>query len=71
MLETSDVKNMLACSLIFNPSGALTSFEIDFCSKLVSSAFSYDKDLQRRRDEEATLFCKGQRYTHKYPVYTL
>lgn len=34
-------------------------------------ANSYDRNLQPRRNEEATLFCKGERYTHKYPVYTL
>ncbi|SDN00845.1 Phage-related lysozyme (muramidase), GH24 family [Paenibacillus jilunlii] len=72
VLETNDVKAMLAYKQIYPTfSGPLSANEIDTCSKLVSKAFSYDRKLQRRRIEEATLFCKGRQYTHKYPVYTL
>lgn len=72
VLATSDVKTMLANTTIYPTFvGPLTQSQIDTCSKLVSKAFSYDRNLQRRRNEEATLFCKGRVYTHKYPVYTL
>ncbi|MNW25393.1 Phage lysozyme [compost metagenome] len=72
VLNTNDVKALLAYNQIY-PSfqGPLSTAELDNCSKLVSKAFSYDRTLQRRRNEEAELFCKGSRYTHKYPVYTL
>lgn len=72
VLNTNDVKKLLEYNQVY-PSfyGPLSNDEIDQCSKLVSKAFSYDRNLQRRRNEEATLFCKGQWYTHKYPVYTL
>ncbi|EKN71155.1 lysozyme [Schinkia azotoformans] len=72
VLETNDVQVMLATPQIYpNFVGPITPTEIDTCSRLVSKAFSYDRNLQRRRNEEATLFCKGRVYTHKYPVYTL
>lgn len=72
VLATNDVKAMLAYKQIYPTFiGPLSQNEIDTCSKLVSKAFSYDRNLQKRRNEEATLFCKGMRYTHKYPVYTL
>ncbi|MEK3899723.1 lysozyme [Paenibacillus sp. FSL R7-0179] len=72
VLTTPDVRAMLAYKQIYPTFiGPRTTNEIDNCSKLVSKAFSYDKNLQRRRNEEATLFCKGSGYTHKYPVYTL
>ncbi|WP_039832970.1 lysozyme [Paenibacillus sonchi] len=72
VLETNDVKAMLANPHIYPTfSGPLSASQIDACSRLVSKAFSYEIKLQRRRNEEATLFCKGMKYTHKYPVYTL
>ena len=72
VLDTSDVKTMINRPIIYPTFvGPLSPGEIDDCSKLVSKAFSYDRNLQRRRNEEATLFCKGRSYTHKYPVYTL
>lgn len=72
VLQTNDVKNMLKYPQIYPTfCGPLSLTEIDNCSRLVSKAFSYDRNLRPRRNEEATLFCKGQRYTHKYPVYTL
>jgi len=72
VLETTDVKNLLAYKLIYSSfQGPRSEVEKDNCSKLVSKAFSYDRNLTRRRNEEATLFCKGQPYTHKYPVYSL
>ncbi|MGN7309180.1 glycoside hydrolase family protein, partial [Bacillus subtilis] len=72
VLNTNDVKNLLAYKLIYSSfQGPRSQVELDNCSKLVSKAFSYDRNLQRRRNEEATLFCKGSGYTHKYPVYTL
>lgn len=72
VLATNDVQAMLANPHIYPTFiGPLTTAQLDTCSKLVSKAFSYDKNLQRRRNEEATLFCKGSKYTHKYPVYTL
>ncbi|MEC0123205.1 lysozyme [Paenibacillus pabuli] len=72
VLTTPDVKNLLAYKLIYSSfQGPRSKEENDNCSKLVSKAFSYDRNLQRRRNEEATLFCKGMGYTHKYPVYTL
>ncbi|MEK5357871.1 lysozyme [Paenibacillus sp. FSL L8-0709] len=72
VLKTNDVKAMLANPHIYPTFiGPLSASQIDACSKLVSKAFSYDRNLQRRRNEEATLFCKDRKYTHKYPVYTL
>lgn len=72
VLKTNDVKAMLADTRIYPTFiGPLLPDHIDALSKLVSKAFSYDRNLQKRRNEEATLFCKGQVYTHKYPVYTL
>ena len=72
VLATSDVVAMLKNTLIYPTfSGTRTAAQNDTCSKLVSNAFSYDRNLQRRRNEEATLFCKNMSYTHKYPVYTL
>ncbi|ASA25253.1 lysozyme [Paenibacillus donghaensis] len=72
VLATDDVQAMLANGHIYPTFiGPLTTAQLDTCSKLVSKAFSYDRKLQRRRNEEATLFCKGMKYTHKYPVYTL
>ncbi|MBB6018973.1 GH24 family phage-related lysozyme (muramidase) [Paenibacillus sp. JGP012] len=72
VLNTNDVKNLLAYKLIYSSfQGPRSDVEKDNCSKLVSKAFSYDRNLTRRRNEEATLFCKGQPYTHKYPVYSL
>ncbi|MEJ8548718.1 glycoside hydrolase family protein [Brevibacillus borstelensis] len=72
VLATSDVKAMLANAHIYPTFvGPLSQSQIDTCSKLVSKAFSYDRNLQKRRNEEATLFCKDRKYTHKYPVYTL
>ncbi|QDY84690.1 lysozyme [Paenibacillus polymyxa] len=72
VLETNDVEAMLANPHMYPTfAGKLSKSEIDDCSKLVSKAFSYDRNLQRRRNEEATLFCKGRKYNHKYPVYTL
>lgn len=72
VLQTPDVVTMLTCVFIYPTYYVpLTQSEIDTCSKLVSKAFSYDINLQNRRNEEATLFCKGMQYTHKYPVYTL
>ncbi|MNL47587.1 hypothetical protein D3C87_1703820 [compost metagenome] len=72
MLTTPDVIAMLANPHIYPTfKGPLSASQIDTCSRLVSKAFSYDRKLQRRRNEEATLFCKGRKYTHKYPVYTL
>ncbi|KOY14339.1 lysozyme [Paenibacillus xylanivorans] len=72
VLSTDDVEALLAYKLIY-PSfqGPRSTQELDNYSKLVSKAFSYDRSLQRRRNEEAELFCKGSGYTHKYPVYTL
>ncbi|MEK3796557.1 lysozyme [Paenibacillus sp. FSL R7-0204] len=72
VLATADVQAMLKYEQIY-PSfyGPISTNELNNCSKLVSKAFSYDRSLQRRRNEEATLFCKGRQYTHKYPVYTL
>ena len=72
VLATSDVVAMLAYAPIFPTyTGSRTTAVNDACSVLVSKAFSYDRNLQRRRNEEATLFCKNATYTHKYPVYTL
>ncbi|RNB61725.1 lysozyme [Brevibacillus gelatini] len=72
VLETDDVEAMLAHKNIYQFfAGPLTPEDSDYCSRLVSKAFSYDKNLKARRNEEATLFCKGAKYTHKYPVYTL
>lgn len=71
VLTTDDVEAMLAHALIYPFIGPITSAQSDTCSKLVSKAFSYDKNLKTRRNEEATLFCKDMKYTHKYPVYTL
>ncbi|MDR9506229.1 lysozyme [Brevibacillus agri] len=71
VLTTDDVQAMLAHVFIYPFIGPLTPAQSDTCSKLVSKAFSYDRNLQKRRNEEATLFCKGMPYTHKYPVYTL
>lgn len=72
VLQTNDVKAMLRYPQIYSSFiGPLSLTEMDNCSRLVSKAFSYDRTLQARRNEEATLFCKGLRYTHKYPVYTL
>lgn len=72
VLATNDMKTMFTYAEIFPDfMGPLSSTEIDTCSKLVSKAFSYDRNLQPRRNREATLFCKGEGYTHKYPVYTL
>lgn len=72
MLTTPDVQAMLTHRFIYQFfAGPLTPAESDTCSKLVSKAFSYDKNLKTRRNEEATLFCKDAKYTHKYPVYTL
>jgi len=72
VLSTNDVKALLAYKLIYSSfQGPRSAEELDNCSKLVSKAFSYDSSLQRRRNEEAELFCKGSGYTHKYPVYTL
>lgn len=72
VLQTNDVITMLKNTLIYPTFvGPLSPENMDTCSKLVSKAFSYDRNLKPRRNEEATLFCKDQRYTHKYPVYTL
>ncbi|WP_074100081.1 lysozyme [Paenibacillus sp. P3E] len=72
VLDTKDVKAMLDYKQIYPDfHGPISKNELDTCSKLVSKAFSYDRNLQRRRNQEATLFCKGRKYTHKYPVYTL
>lgn len=72
VLATPDVEAMLKYQQIYPTFiGPRTTSEIDTCSRLVSKAFSYDRNLQRRRNEEATLFCTGMGYTHKYPVYTL
>ncbi|MEK4529863.1 lysozyme [Paenibacillus sp. FSL H8-0104] len=72
VLNTSDVKALLAYKLIYSSfQGPRSDVENDNCSKLVSKAFAYDRNLTRRRNEEATLFCKGMGYTHKYPVYSL
>ncbi|WP_019639171.1 lysozyme [Paenibacillus fonticola] len=71
VLKTDDVKAMLAHALIFPFIGPILPDDLDTCSKLVSKAFSYDRNLKPRRNEEATLFCKGMKYTHKYPVYSL
>ncbi|MED1726335.1 lysozyme [Brevibacillus parabrevis] len=72
VLTTPDVQAMLTHRFIYQFfAGPLTPAESDTCSKLVSKAFSYDKNLKTRRNEEATLFCKDAKYTHKYPVYTL
>lgn len=70
--QTNDVKAMLAYEPIYTTyPGNPTAAELDTCSRLVSKAFSYDSTLKPRRNDEATLFCKGMAYTHKYPVYTL
>lgn len=71
-LKSNDLQAMLKYKQIY-PSfvSPLSLDEIDNCSKLVSNAFSYDKNLKPRRNSEATLFCNGRKYTHKYPVYTL
>ncbi|GIO56937.1 lysozyme [Paenibacillus cineris] len=72
VLATNDVKTMLANAHIYPTFiGPLTQDMLDTCSKMVSKAFSYDRSLQPRRNDEATLFCTGMKYTHKYPVYTL
>jgi len=72
VLQTPDVVNMLCYAPIFTTyTGNPTAAELDTCSRLVSKAFSYDPNLKPRRNEEATLFCKGMGYSHKYPVYTL
>jgi GH24 family phage-related lysozyme (muramidase) len=72
VLETNDVVTMLKNTKIYPTyKKQLTETEADACSKLVSKAFSYDKNLKPRRNKEATLFCTDQKYTHKYPVYTL
>jgi|GEM_PF-1425875 GH24 family phage-related lysozyme (muramidase) len=72
VLNSSDVKNLLSYIMIYSSfQGPRSDVEKDNCSKLVSKAFSYDRNLTRRRNEEATLFCKGQPYTHKYPVYSI
>ncbi len=70
-LISNDVKTLLKTPQIFSNYGKLTSAEKDTCSKVVSKAFSYDRNLKTRRNAEATLFCKDMTYTHKYPVYTL
>lgn len=69
VLKTGDVVAMLASKDIF--ASSLTTTKADACSKLVSKAFSYDRNLQTRRNKEATFFCTGKPYTHKYNVYTL
>lgn len=72
VLYTNDVKAMLAYEPIYTTyPGNPTATELDTCSRLVSKAFSYDTSLKPRRNDEATLFCTGMAYTHKYPVYTL
>lgn len=71
VLETDDVEAMIASQYIYETFGQLTSDQIDTCSRLVSKAFSYDRNLKTRRNSEATLFCEDQQYSHKYPVYTL
>jgi len=72
VLATHDMKSMFNYPEIFPDFyGPLSSNEIDTCSRLVSKAFSYDKDLEGRRNREANLFCKGEAYTHKYEVDTL
>ncbi len=72
VLDTDDVKAMLKSSMIFGVfPDRIRPEDLDYCSKLVSKAFSYDRNLQPRRNSEATLFCEGQPYSHKYPVYTL
>lgn len=72
VLDTNDVKTMINNAQIYAMfPGSMTPYEVDNCSKQVSRAFSYDRTLQPRRNAEATLFCKGQRYSHIYPVYTL
>lgn len=72
VLKSNDVVTMLKEPKIY-PTYAdkLSKTESDKCSKLVSKAFSYDESLKERRNKEATLFCSGQQYTHKYPVYSL
>ncbi|WP_310604390.1 lysozyme [Anaerosporobacter sp.] len=72
VLDTVDVKSMLSYPQIYSTFvGFISTNELDYCSRLVSKAFSYDRTLQPRRNAEATLFCSSMRYTHKYPVYTL
>lgn len=72
VLNTKDVRALIAHNQIYPTfSGPLSVSELDTCSKLVSRAFSYDKNLKTRRNAEAILFCKGRAYTHKYPVYSL
>lgn len=72
VLATNDMKTMFAYNQIFPCfMGPLSPSEVDTCSRLVSKAFSYDRNLQARRNREATLFCTGERYSHIYPVYTL
>lgn len=72
VLKTSDMVTMFNYAPIFaKVYGSLTASQIDTCSRDVSNAFSYDRTLQARRNREATLFCTGEPYTHKYPVYTL
>lgn len=72
VLRTNDVVTMLASEHIYGTFiGPLTEEQLDACSKLVSNAFSYDRSLKDRRNAEATLFCKGHKYSHKYPVYSL
>lgn len=72
VLLTSDVVAMYNCPNIYSSyARSLTAGQSDTCSRLVSKAFSYDRTLQKRRNEEATLFCSCENYTHKYPVYTL
>ncbi|MBS5958329.1 lysozyme [Lacrimispora xylanolytica] len=72
VLKTNDVVTMLKDPKIYPTyTKKLSTTESDNCSKLVSKAFSYDKNLKTRRDKEATLFCTDMKYTHKYPVYSL
>lgn len=72
VLETNDMNDMFNYPEIFPDFyGPLSSNEINNCSIKVSKAFSYDRSLKGRRNREATLFCEGEVYTHKYPVYTL
>jgi len=72
VLATNDMVTMFNTYAIFPGNfGPFLPSEIDNASRVVSKAFSYDRNLQPRRNREATLFCTGERYSHIYPVYTL
>lgn len=75
VLETNDVKTLIDTRMIYpglrGPKPNDESEALDACSRLVSKAFSYDRNLKNRRNAEARLFCENMKYTHKYLVYTL